>query len=514
MKKLIYIPVMAFLLAAGNAFSANDWPQEHLGLPGDNLNLFAVMNLFQESETLEAFERALNDPERMINNLDLTGNNYVDYIMVFDYVDGDIHNIVLRVAINEHEYQDVAVFVVQRFADGSVQIQLIGDEALYGPNYIIEPNYAERPNPGYRGNVVEQRNVQNVTVVRTTYHEVAHWPVIVYMSRPIYRPWRSAWHWGYFPSYWHPWNPHYWHFYYGYHYHWHAHYYMHFRPWWYLRCGGRFRTVYYANIRHYSPTVIVNVNTGRFRNTYSQPEQLSQGKALYSQRNPNGRIRTAEHNPALMHGDIIEAKRRVQPVLQGENHGSAGGSQTLQSRPETQNNAIRSAQAPARGQQQRPGVESSRQPERPAVQGSRQQQQQQPRQVTAPQRETRSVAPASQNRQPREQRVSTPPARQTQPAPAQNVRSTPPQRSTPSSGRSPSVSSGNRSSGSSPAVQRSSGSSSRQQPASVGSSSSRSNRQPATARPASRNQSSGSSATPARSQSRSNESTTSRPQRR
>jgi len=67
--------------------------------------------------------------------------------MVSDYVDGDVHNIVLRVALNRNEYQDVAVFTVQKYRDGSVAIQLIGDEALYGKNYIIEPIYAETPNP-------------------------------------------------------------------------------------------------------------------------------------------------------------------------------------------------------------------------------------------------------------------------------------------------------------------------------------------------------------------------------
>ena len=32
-------------------------PDEYLGLPGDNLNLYAVMNLFQRSQTLEGFSK-------------------------------------------------------------------------------------------------------------------------------------------------------------------------------------------------------------------------------------------------------------------------------------------------------------------------------------------------------------------------------------------------------------------------------------------------------------------------
>ncbi|MGC9344027.1 MAG: hypothetical protein ACP5E3_15095, partial [Bacteroidales bacterium] len=155
MKTLIYISALAFLLVGGGMVAAQDYPDEYLGLPGDNLNLYAVMNLFQESETLEKFERDLNDPDSRINNLDLNNDNYVDYIMVSDHSEGNVHNIVLQVALNKKEYQDVAVFIVEKYRDGSVAIQLIGDEALYGKNYIIEPNYAETPNPGYTGRTVQ-----------------------------------------------------------------------------------------------------------------------------------------------------------------------------------------------------------------------------------------------------------------------------------------------------------------------------------------------------------------------
>jgi hypothetical protein len=289
MKKFIFTSVLAFLMISGNALSAQNHPDGFLGLPGDNLNLFAVMNLFQESETLEAFEKSLNDPNTLINNLDLNGDNFVDYIMVHDYVEGNVHNIVLRVALNRYEFQDVAVFTVERFRNGSVQVQLIGDEALYGPNYIIEPNYAERPNPGYRGNVVQQQipAPKNVTVVRTTYYDVARWPVIVYMSRPSYRPWRSVWYWGYTPVYWTPWTPHYWHFYYGYHSQWTPHYVTYYRTWHSPRSVS-YRTVYYTRIRTYSPTVVVNVNKGVYKNTYSRPEKRTEGEVYYSQRRAVG----------------------------------------------------------------------------------------------------------------------------------------------------------------------------------------------------------------------------------
>jgi hypothetical protein len=278
MKKLIITSILALLLAGVATVRAQSMPEEYLGLPGDNLNLYAVMDLFQKSETLEGFERSLNDENSRINNLDLNGDNLVDYITVSDYVDGDVHNIVLRVALNEKEYQDVAVFTVQKFADGSVQIQLIGDEALYGKNYIIEPNYAETPNPGYMG---RSHSRADVTIVTTTYWDIATWPVIEFIYRPWYTPWHSAWYWGYWPAYWYSWSPYYWDYYYGYYYNWYPHYYAHYRHWDHYRCHC-YNDYYYNRVRVYSPTVIININKGHYKSTYSRPEQRRDGEELYA----------------------------------------------------------------------------------------------------------------------------------------------------------------------------------------------------------------------------------------
>lgn len=283
MKKLVITSVIALLIAGWSIARAQEFPEEYLGLPGDNLNLYAVMKMFQESETLEEFERNLNDENSRINNLDLNGDNLVDYLMVMDYVDRKVHTIVLRAALGRNETQDVAVFTVQRFKDGAVQIQLVGDEALYGKNYIIEPNYAEyqeTPNPGYTGRTVRNNSV----VVRTTTFEVAAWPIIGFIYRPAYVVWRSSWNWGYYPTYYNPWRPYYWHTYYGYHYHWHDHYYAHYRPWNHHRYP-RYNNYYYSRVRTYSPTVVVNINNGNYRSTYSRPDLRSEGEKLYARAN-------------------------------------------------------------------------------------------------------------------------------------------------------------------------------------------------------------------------------------
>jgi hypothetical protein len=269
--------------------------EEYLGLPGDNLNLYAVMKLFQESETLESFERNLNDENTRINNLDLNGDNFIDYIRVKDYVDRDVHNIVLQVPINNRENQDVAVFTVQRFPNGQVQIQLIGDEALYGKNYIIEPIYDEQyanqtPNPGYTGNPGG-----NVAVVRTTYYDIAAWPVVRFIFQPNYVVWQSDWHWGYYPTYWHPWQPYYWHFYYGYHYNWYDNYYRHYHRCDYPRYSN-WNNFYYSNRRSHSPYVSERIHSGHFRTTYSHPDQRSRGEALYASTNHNQSNRRTVQN--------------------------------------------------------------------------------------------------------------------------------------------------------------------------------------------------------------------------
>ena len=110
MKTLKTISALLLVLSMSFGVKAMNYEDEKLNLQGDNLNLYAVMKLFQESETLEGFERSLNAEDSRINNLDLNGNNLIDYIKVIDYVDGGTHTIVLQVAINERENQDVAVF--------------------------------------------------------------------------------------------------------------------------------------------------------------------------------------------------------------------------------------------------------------------------------------------------------------------------------------------------------------------------------------------------------------------
>jgi hypothetical protein len=298
MKKLITISLFAALLTTGNALKAQQEPKEYLGLPGDNLNLYAVMDLFQNSETLEDFERDLNDPQSNINNLDLNGDNLVDYLTVVDNVNNNVHNIVIRDQIGRNEIQDVAVFTVQRFSNGQVQIQLTGDEALYGRNYIIEPifdNPTGTPNPGYTGNTTIV-NGRTVTVVTTTPVQIATWPLIRFIYSPNYVIWRSSWYWGNYPHWWRPWRPYYWDYYYGYHHNLFNRYYVHYRRWDTHRYS-HWHDFYYSSYHSHSPVVYSRIKSGAYKKTYSRPDQRRAGEKAYMKTyNPQNRRTNVSRN--------------------------------------------------------------------------------------------------------------------------------------------------------------------------------------------------------------------------
>ncbi|MCE7060888.1 hypothetical protein [Dyadobacter sp. CY343] len=281
MQKLLRFVLSLFLCGiTAHLFAQSE--TEKLDLPGDNLNLYAVMKLFQESKTLEAFERSLNAQQAGINNLDLNGDEGTDYIRVSDKVSGDIHTITLKTAVSENEDQNIAVFFIEKKSDGKVLIQLVGDEDLYGKDYILEPNNTETANPGYTG-------LETVKSAQSNPVSVATWPMVRYVFSPGYSAWNSPWRWRYYPSYWKPWRPRYWHSYYGYHYHLHKSYNARYRKWKYFRNPAWYGQYYSANFRSRSIIVRTKSNRGDYKTTYSRPATAGEGSALFVKRNPKSR---------------------------------------------------------------------------------------------------------------------------------------------------------------------------------------------------------------------------------
>lgn len=191
MKKSALIFLLFFLPLAG--FSAS---QDSLGLEGDNLDLNGVMELFKESNTPEEFEAALNDPSKQVNNLDLNKDNKTDYIKVEDRTEGTGHALVLQALLGPNETQDVAVIELDKKGKDSASVQVVGDEDLYGQNYIVEPVASTSAKVESK-----ERSGTNVFV------NVSMWPAVKVIYGPRYRPWKSIAVWSAYPAWFTPWKP-------------------------------------------------------------------------------------------------------------------------------------------------------------------------------------------------------------------------------------------------------------------------------------------------------------------
>jgi hypothetical protein len=191
MKKLIVISALFFGFSA-----AATEETDSLGLPGDNLDLFGVLDLFKQSASLEDFEKKLNDPTNEINNLDLNNDNDVDYIRVVDRAEGDAHAIILQVPVSATESQDVAAIELEKTGTDAADLQVVGDEELYGEDYIVEAK-GETANAD-----AKWQGFRPVVVVN-----VWMWPAVRFIYAPAYVVWVSPYRWGYYPVYWKPWRP-------------------------------------------------------------------------------------------------------------------------------------------------------------------------------------------------------------------------------------------------------------------------------------------------------------------
>ncbi len=275
MKKVSFLLIlMCCLSAATFAQTKGTEKIDSLGLPGDNLNLTVVLQLFQESETLEDFEKKLNQESLNVNNLDLNNDEKTDYIKVIDNKTGDAHAIVLQTNVNDKETQDIAVIEVEKDKAGKTVVQIVGDEELYGKDYIIEPK--ENDKSADEKTVINNNTTNNyynndVQTDQTpkVYVSVNAWPVVTYMYAPSYVVYVSPWYWSYYPRWWNPWRPWYWHNYYWHHYNYHHnHYHGHYwRTGTYRNQGAH---AYYGPRRVNSGIVKRNRTAGIYSNTYKR----------------------------------------------------------------------------------------------------------------------------------------------------------------------------------------------------------------------------------------------------
>jgi len=112
----------------------------------EGLDLKAVATLFGEVKDLTEFEEKLNSSKLHLSNLDLNGDGTVDYLRVVEVEEAkNKHLVIIQAVLAKDVFQDIASIYVESKADKTVAVQVIGDEYVYGVNYVIEPVYIYRP---------------------------------------------------------------------------------------------------------------------------------------------------------------------------------------------------------------------------------------------------------------------------------------------------------------------------------------------------------------------------------
>lgn len=193
------IALMLVVLGMTTAFSQEDDRPEYTG---DNFSLEGALALFKKSNSLEEFEKLINDENNNVNNLDLNDDGQIDYILVDDIQEGDAHAIVLSTYLNETEKQDIAVIEIEKTGPESAVLQIEGDPFLYAENTFIEASEAVEALNGGKGgpNIPELKTTQVII-------NVWFWPSVRFLYGPSYVVWHSPWHWANYPRWWKPWKP-------------------------------------------------------------------------------------------------------------------------------------------------------------------------------------------------------------------------------------------------------------------------------------------------------------------
>lgn len=190
------------------ASAQNEAGQDSTGLPGDNFSLQGALYLFQNSSSPEDFEKQLNTQSNNVNNLDLNGDNDIDYIRVIDKSDKNTHAFILQVPISGSESQDIAVIELEKTGDTTAVLQIVGDEDIYGEEVIVEPGAEDEEMSGNKGG---SPMTSYDVVMPAIFVNVWYWPSVRFVYAPVYRPWVSPWRWRTYPVWWSPWRPLGWH---------------------------------------------------------------------------------------------------------------------------------------------------------------------------------------------------------------------------------------------------------------------------------------------------------------
>ncbi|HRG18438.1 MAG TPA: hypothetical protein PLP39_05070 [Flavobacterium lutivivi] len=191
----------ALLVVLGMTLSFGQEENEVQNL-GDNFSLEGALAMFKKANSLEEFEKLLNEENNNVNNLDLNNDNDIDYITVEDIKDGDNHVIVLSTFIADKEKQDIATIGIEKTGNESAVLQIEGDIDLYAENTLIEPADEKEALSGS----TKGPNIPEI-ISRPMIINVWFWPSVRFLYAPNYVVWVSPYHWGFYPRWWKPWRP-------------------------------------------------------------------------------------------------------------------------------------------------------------------------------------------------------------------------------------------------------------------------------------------------------------------
>lgn len=227
MKKInLFIIAFISLMVLAVPARAQEDESDSTGMPGDHFSLRGALDIFKKAGSPEEFEKLLNTESNHVNNLDLDGDNEIDYVRVISKQDDEVHIFILQVAVSEKEYQDIAVIELEKNGKESATIQIIGDEEIFGEETIIEPSEEE----------ITENNTPGGTFAKGPYASesgpldagaivnVWFWPSVRFVYAPGYRAWVSPWRFRYYPAWWRPWRPLGWHVWHPYRGFYHRHY--------------------------------------------------------------------------------------------------------------------------------------------------------------------------------------------------------------------------------------------------------------------------------------------------
>lgn len=172
----------------------------------ENLDLQRIGALLEESNNASEFERLLNS-EDGVNNLDLNGDGYVDYISVreFDERDQNERGFSLYSMFGPDQIQEIATMIFDRRGGNypGARVLLNGNQQIYGDNSYYEKNWLDKSlnivnwlfedrNESYRSpysydnypNYYETYQTVDTPVYRTRLEQYYPNPTFVYTEQP------------------------------------------------------------------------------------------------------------------------------------------------------------------------------------------------------------------------------------------------------------------------------------------------------------------------------------------